>query len=82
MFCRQDNIVYGPDGLSAFSASYQPCGLGKLPSLDEAGRAYLGAQGVTSTKSGAVEHFKVPGLCDLVLRLIVQGRRWGRYRKM
>lgn len=55
MYCRQDNIVYGPDGLSAFSASYQPCGLGKLPSLDEAGRTYLGVQGVASTKSGVFQ---------------------------
>lgn len=63
MYYRQDNIAYGPNGLSAFSASYQPCGLGKLPSLDEAGRAYLGAQDVASIRSGAVERFKVPGLC-------------------
>lgn len=34
MYCRQDNMVYDPDGLSAFSASYQPCGPGKLLSLD------------------------------------------------
>lgn len=49
---------YGLDGLSAFSASYQPCGPGKLLSLDEAGRAYLEAQGEASTDSGGVEHFQ------------------------
>lgn len=75
-------MVYDPDGLSAFSASYQPCGPGKLLSLDEAGRAYLGAQGMASTKIGGVELFKMPGLCDLVLRLIVQGRRRDRSGKM
>lgn len=49
---------YGLDGLSAFSPSSQPCGPGKLLSFDEAGRAYLGTQGVASTDSGGVESFQ------------------------
>lgn len=49
---------YGLDGLSTFLASHQPCGPGKLLSLDGSGRAFLGTQGVASADSGGVERFQ------------------------
>lgn len=57
LYYRKDNVDFGLDGLSAFSVSHQPCGSGKLLSLNEAGGAHLGAQEEASTDNVGVERF-------------------------